>query len=52
MRRKRWMTRKERDAMREEIAEPGGIGAWIRAEGSAAAQAEQRARRRKMNALA
>jgi hypothetical protein len=52
MRRDRWMTAKERDAMREGIAKAGSVGAWIREAASADARAAQRERMRRMNALA
>jgi hypothetical protein len=52
MRRERWLTREERERMGEEIAEAGGVSAWIRAGASDKARAEQRARMAAMNALA
>ncbi len=52
MRRERWPTREEREGMREDIAEAGGVSAWIRAGSSKKAQAAQRARMAAMNALA
>jgi hypothetical protein len=52
LRRERWPTRKERERMREEMAEAGSVSAWIRASASKTAQAEQRTRMLAMNALA
>ena len=52
MRRERWPTRQERTRTREEIAEAGGVSAWIRAGSSEKALVEQRARLLAMNALA
>ncbi|MGQ0531718.1 MAG: hypothetical protein ACT4OF_03385 [Caulobacteraceae bacterium] len=52
MRRQRWPTRKERERMRDEVAEAGGVSAWIRAGASKQSLAEQRVRMLSMNALA
>lgn len=52
MRRARWATREERDRVREEMAEAGGVSAWIRTGSSEQARAEQRRRMSVMNALA
>lgn len=46
----RWLTRKERERRREEIAAAGGVTAWIRS--SKPSPEEERARRRRINALA
>lgn len=49
-RRARWPTREERNRMREEIAEAGGVSAWIRA--GRPSPAEERTRKARLNALA
>jgi hypothetical protein len=52
MRRDRWMTRQEHDRMREEIAEAGSTGAWIRQSANDEAKRKQRTKMRALNALA
>ena len=50
MSRERWMTREERDAMRDAIAQAGGVCAWLRA--AKPDPAEVKARHARLNALA
>lgn len=49
-RRERWPTREERKRTRDEIAEAGGVSAWIRA--GRPSPEEDRARKTRMNVLA